>query len=38
MPKILILFHSWTGNVHRLAEGVAEVESTALGMQKANAR
>ncbi|MEE2969502.1 MAG: NAD(P)H:quinone oxidoreductase [Pseudomonadota bacterium] len=23
MPKILILFHSWTGNVHRLAEGVA---------------
>jgi NAD(P)H dehydrogenase (quinone) len=24
MPKILVLFHSWTGNVHRLAEGVAQ--------------
>ena len=24
MAKILVLFHSWTGNVHRLAEAVAE--------------
>jgi NAD(P)H dehydrogenase (quinone) len=24
MAKILVLFHSWTGNVHKLAEAVAE--------------
>jgi NAD(P)H dehydrogenase (quinone) len=31
MAKILVLFHSWTGHAHRLAEGVAagarEIES-----------
>lgn len=33
MTKVLVLFHSWTGNVHRLAEAVAEGARTVSGCE-----